>query len=170
MTDSKPKLRKGRKAFAFTKQGKFFHLKSTLLSPMYPQHAEAFKIAADMILDSHEAATRGPHKDRLLYPVQYLYRHCQPHHESESEPSVGGGGSSGTNKKTGKARFSLARSAGAVNFKGSPLHPFPGSLPHGTRIETVLQPDNARIAACLRSNRNLGRERSLRRSCQAGRP
>ena len=76
MTGSKPKLRKGMKAFASTKDGKFFHLQSTLVSPMYPQHAEAFKIAADMILDAHEAATRGPHHDRLLYPVLYLYRHC----------------------------------------------------------------------------------------------
>lgn len=75
MTDTTPKLKKGMKAFTFTKKGKFFHLQSTKLSPMYPQHAEAFKIAADMILDSHEAAVKGPHHDTLLYPVLYLYRH-----------------------------------------------------------------------------------------------
>ena len=76
MSDSKPKLKKGMKAFAYTKEGKFFHLQSTKMSPMYPQHAEAFKIAADMILDSHEAAVKGPHHDTLLYPVLYLYRHA----------------------------------------------------------------------------------------------
>lgn len=47
-----------------------------LSTPIYPQHAEAFKIAADMILDSHQAAKRGPHRDTLLFPVLYLYRHC----------------------------------------------------------------------------------------------
>lgn len=76
MTNTTPKLKKGMKAFAYTKEGKFFHLQSTKLSPMYPQHAEAFKIAADMIIDSHEAAVNGPHHDTLLYPVLYLYRHC----------------------------------------------------------------------------------------------
>jgi hypothetical protein len=77
MSDSIPKLKKGMKAFACTKQGKFFHLQSALLSsPIYPQHADAFKIAADMILDSHQSAEQGPHHDALLFPVLYLYRHC----------------------------------------------------------------------------------------------
>jgi hypothetical protein len=76
MSDTAPKLKKGMKAFTFTKEGKFFHLQSTKLSPMYPQHAEAFKVAADLILDSHEAAVGGPHNDKLLYPVLYLYRHA----------------------------------------------------------------------------------------------
>ena len=76
MTDTTPKLKKGMKVFTNTKEGKFFHIQSTKLPPMYPQHAEAFKIAADMILDSHEAAVKGPHHDALLYPVLYLYRHC----------------------------------------------------------------------------------------------
>jgi hypothetical protein len=77
MTDSIPKLKKGMKALACTEQGKFFHLQSALLvTPIYPQHAEAFKIAADMILDSHQSAKLRPHRDALLFPVLYLYRHC----------------------------------------------------------------------------------------------
>jgi len=77
MSNSIPKLKKGMKALACTEQGKFFHLHSALLSnPIYPQHAEAFKIAADMILDSHQSAKRGLHHDTLLFPVLYLYRHC----------------------------------------------------------------------------------------------
>ena len=77
MSNSIPKLKKGMKAFAYTEQGKFFHLQSALLSsPIYPQHAEAFKIAADMILDSHQSAKQGPHHDTLVFPVLYLYRHC----------------------------------------------------------------------------------------------
>ena len=74
MTATTPK--KGMKAFKATKSGKFFHVRSTLLSPFYPGHAEAFKLAADMVLDSHEGATSGPHNDKLLYPTIYLYRHC----------------------------------------------------------------------------------------------
>jgi hypothetical protein len=77
MTNSIPKLKKGMKALVCTGQGKFFHLQSALLSgPIYPQHAEAFKVAADMILDSHQSAKWGPHRDTLLFPVLYLYRHC----------------------------------------------------------------------------------------------
>src|SRR6187399_1825824 len=73
MTTTTPK--KGMKAFKATKTGKFFYVRSTLLSPFYPGHAEAFKLAADMVLDSHEAATARPHNDKLLYPTIYLYRH-----------------------------------------------------------------------------------------------
>ena len=46
-----------------------------LSAPIYPQHAEAFKLSADMILDAHQSA-KGPHRDTLLFPVLYLYRHC----------------------------------------------------------------------------------------------
>lgn len=74
MATTKPK--KGIKAFKATKTGKFFHVQSTLLSPFYPGHAEAFKLAADMVLDSHEGTILGPHNDKLLYPTIYLYRHC----------------------------------------------------------------------------------------------
>lgn len=73
MTETK--LRKGMKAFTASKTGKFFHVQSTLLTPFYPGHAEAFMLAADMVLDSHETATTRPHNDQLLYPTIYLYRH-----------------------------------------------------------------------------------------------
>ena len=77
MSTPRRKLRKGAKPFTYTDQGRFFHLQSALLSsPMYPQHAEAFKIAADMILDAHQSTERGPHHDTLVFPVLYLYRHC----------------------------------------------------------------------------------------------
>lgn len=76
MTSSKPKLKKGLKAFVAPKRGKFFHRDWTLLTPFYPQHADAYKLAADTIIDAHLAAPKHPHNDRLLYPVLYLYRHC----------------------------------------------------------------------------------------------
>ena len=78
MSDTKPKLRKGMKLFAAAKKGsKHFHLRHALLSrPIYPKHAAAFKIAADMILDLHLSAEGGPHHDNLLFPVLYNYRHC----------------------------------------------------------------------------------------------
>jgi hypothetical protein len=44
-------------------------------SQIYPPLPGAFKLAADMILDSHLAAN-GSHNDILLFPVLYLYRHC----------------------------------------------------------------------------------------------
>lgn len=71
------KLKRGMKLFAAgTNAGKFFHLQHAVLtSPVYPPLAGAYKLAADMILDSH-LATRGSHHDILLFPVLYLYRHC----------------------------------------------------------------------------------------------
>lgn len=72
-----PKLKKGTKLFIPGKNdGKFFHLHSAVISsPIHPPLPGAFKLAADMILDSHLAA-HGQHHDRLLFPVLYLYRHC----------------------------------------------------------------------------------------------
>jgi hypothetical protein len=72
-----PKLKMGMKLFIpGNNKGKFFHLHSAVMSaPIYPQLPDAFKLAADMILDSHLAAD-GPHHDSLLFPVMYLYRHC----------------------------------------------------------------------------------------------
>jgi hypothetical protein len=71
------KLKPGMKLFAAgTNASKFFHLQHAVLtSPVYPPLAGAYKLAADMILDSH-LATRGSHHDILLFPVLYLYRHC----------------------------------------------------------------------------------------------
>lgn len=77
MSNTIMKLKKGMKALACTEQGKFFHSQSAIRStPFSPRHAEAFKIAADMILDSHQSTKHGPHRDTLLFPVLYLYRHC----------------------------------------------------------------------------------------------
>jgi hypothetical protein len=77
LSNSIPKLKKGMKALACTKQGKFFHLQWARMSArIYPNHSEAFKVAADMILDSHQSTIGGPHHDTLLFPVLYLYRHC----------------------------------------------------------------------------------------------
>ena len=64
------------KTFAYSGEGKYFHKRSAIGFPVFPQRAEAFKLAADMILDAHEAADDRPHNDRLLFPVLYLYRHC----------------------------------------------------------------------------------------------
>lgn len=75
--DAIPKLKKGMKLFiSGNNDGKFFHLHSAVISsPIYPPLPGAFKLAGDMILDSHVAA-RGEHRDSLLFPVLYLYRHC----------------------------------------------------------------------------------------------
>ena len=72
--DSLPWPKRGIKAFASGTRGKSFHLQSLLWC--FPQHAEAFKTAADMIIDSHQAAQRTPHRDELFFPVAFLYRHC----------------------------------------------------------------------------------------------
>jgi hypothetical protein len=75
MSDSAPKLKKGMRVFAKRGQGPCFDLHWALLSsPIYPQHAKAFKDAADMILDSY-GSTNTQHNDPLLFPVLYLYRH-----------------------------------------------------------------------------------------------
>jgi hypothetical protein len=76
-TLSVPKLKSGMKLFVpGTNAGKFFHFHSAVISsPIYPPLPEAFKRAADMILDAHLAA-KGSHNDILLFPVLYLYRHC----------------------------------------------------------------------------------------------
>jgi hypothetical protein len=77
MSNSIPKLRKGMKVFGYRKQGKYFHLRSAVsFVPGCSQHAEAFKTAADMILDSHQSAKGGRNHDELVFPVLYLYRHC----------------------------------------------------------------------------------------------
>lgn len=71
------KLKPGMKLFVpGTNEGKFFHLHHAVMSsPVYPPLPGAFKLAADMILDSHRASN-GSHNDILLFPVLYLYRHC----------------------------------------------------------------------------------------------
>jgi hypothetical protein len=64
--------KKGQKLFAYKKGEKFFHLDSIFWHE--PQHATAFKLAAEMVLDTLEASTLN--YDSLYLPVCYLYRHC----------------------------------------------------------------------------------------------
>jgi hypothetical protein len=66
--------KKGLKAFVSTDQGEVFHLPSIGWS--FPQHAGAFKEAADIIVASRENPTDSFHRDALPLPVCYLYRHC----------------------------------------------------------------------------------------------
>jgi hypothetical protein len=69
-----PWPKKGNKAFVPAKAGaKYFHLPSLFLG--LPIHAEAFKAAAEMLLDLHLSENRGPNRDTMLLPVMYLYRH-----------------------------------------------------------------------------------------------
>lgn len=55
------------------KSGKTFDLET--ICWRLPQHANAFKLAADMVIDAYEGAHRVPHRDELFFPVAYLYRH-----------------------------------------------------------------------------------------------
>lgn len=55
------------------KSGKAFDLKSVYWR--FPQHANAFKLAGDMVIDAYDGARRVPHHDELFFPVAYLYRH-----------------------------------------------------------------------------------------------
>ncbi|KKK92494.1 hypothetical protein LCGC14_2702380, partial [marine sediment metagenome] len=74
MPNSAPWPKKGNKAFASHNDGAFFHLPS--ISRLFPGHAEAFKIAAEMVIDTCQEAGRHPYNDELFHPVAYLYRHC----------------------------------------------------------------------------------------------
>lgn len=53
---------------------KAFHLGSYMWSGF--QHAAAFKVAADIVIERSERATSGEYRDDLLHPVAYLYRHA----------------------------------------------------------------------------------------------
>lgn len=69
-----PWPKKGTKAFVPAKtDAKYFYLPSLFMG--LPIHAEAFKTAAEMLLDVHLSEKRGPSRDTLLLPVIYLYRH-----------------------------------------------------------------------------------------------
>lgn len=68
---------KGIRAFSSVqsgKSGKSFHLNSILWHD--PQHAAAFKAAAEMVIDKHEETRRPSYQHELFFPVTYLYRHC----------------------------------------------------------------------------------------------
>lgn len=63
------------RAIVSTDQGEHFNLQWAMMnSRICPQHAQAFKEAADLILETSMLATRP--NDLLLFPVLYLYRHC----------------------------------------------------------------------------------------------
>jgi hypothetical protein len=69
------KLIKGMKAFApptSDQTGGYFRRDTVYMTWCYPQHAEAFKTAADMIIKQAEVLQQ----DSLLFPVLFLYRHC----------------------------------------------------------------------------------------------
>lgn len=66
--------KKGNKAFVAPKGGKSFHIER--LAWHWPQHAQAFKLAAELVVDAYEEADRRLEYDELFYPVAYLYRHC----------------------------------------------------------------------------------------------
>jgi hypothetical protein len=77
MAYSTPKLKAGATLFDYNEgEGKYFHLPSALPSPIYPARSRAFKLAADLILDSHQSAPGPEHNDALQFPVLCLYRHC----------------------------------------------------------------------------------------------
>ncbi len=65
---------KGDKLFAEGAGGKDFHLKSILWS--FGPHARAFRDAADMLLKAYVEDSRSGHRDELILPVAYLYRHA----------------------------------------------------------------------------------------------
>ena len=75
MTQKKwPWPKKGDRLFVAGDTDESLHLKSIL--PHYSQHAEAFKSAAEMVIDAYTNRPRLGHRDDLFYPIVYLYRHC----------------------------------------------------------------------------------------------
>lgn len=66
--------KKGNKAFASASEGAYFHMPS--ISSFHPPHADAFRTAAEIIIDKCEADGDCPSNDTLFFPVAYLYRHC----------------------------------------------------------------------------------------------
>lgn len=67
-----PWPKKGNKAFATVGNGKAFRLNDSFWK--YPQHADAFLKAAEMVIAAYEDDRRD--MDDLFFPVAYLYRHC----------------------------------------------------------------------------------------------
>jgi hypothetical protein len=65
--------KKGNKAFVSAGDGKSFYLnRFPLPIPLKP---EAFKVAAEMVIDGCHEADPFRHNDELFFPVAYLYRH-----------------------------------------------------------------------------------------------
>jgi hypothetical protein len=70
-SDQFPWPKRGMKAFVGAGDGKFFHVPSAIMG--FPPHANAFKDAASMLIDTHLADHAN--RDALLLPICYLYRH-----------------------------------------------------------------------------------------------
>lgn len=73
MSDEVAWPKKGNKAFVSGAQGKSFHLNR--FSFPFPLKPEAFKIAAEMVIEQCHKADRFRYRDELFFPVAYLYRH-----------------------------------------------------------------------------------------------
>ena len=76
-TKKLPWPKTGNRAFASAAGGREVHIPS-IQSCLYvfPQHASAFKIAAEILIDACESNSRVNHPDELFFPISYLYRHC----------------------------------------------------------------------------------------------
>jgi hypothetical protein len=73
MSDEIAWPKKGNKAFVSAAQGKSFHLNPFPFP--FPLKPEAFKIAAEMVIEQCRDADRFRYRDELFFPVAYLYRH-----------------------------------------------------------------------------------------------
>jgi hypothetical protein len=72
-----PWPKRGNKAFIQARRGREVHLPS--IQPRFsefPQHAAAFKTAAEIMIDACESNSRVSHPDHLFFPIAFLYRHC----------------------------------------------------------------------------------------------
>jgi hypothetical protein len=64
----------GDKAFVEGSDAHAFNLQAIL--DAYPFHAEAFRAAAEQLIDSRLEDPPNPFRDDLFFPIAYLYRHC----------------------------------------------------------------------------------------------
>lgn len=72
-----PWPKRGDKAFVAAPEGRDIHVPSIQSFPWtFPQHAAAFKTAAETIIEACETGPRASHPDELFFPVAFLYRHC----------------------------------------------------------------------------------------------
>lgn len=68
-----PWPKKGNKAFVSVREGKSFQLDR--FHYPFPLKPDAFKIAAEMVIDQCEKADRFTLREQIFFPVAYLYRH-----------------------------------------------------------------------------------------------
>src|SRR5882757_6410493 len=72
MNDSWPE--KGMKLFVKGEGEHAFYRTAAVWNHDY--HAEAFKKAAEMLLDAHLESNPTPYRDEIFLPIAFLYRHC----------------------------------------------------------------------------------------------